>query len=84
MNKPIKIIGALILSALIIYSATMIVVRLKMTAMAYEFDELKASERSMKEEQARLRALISEKLSPDKMFLEDFSEPNPEQVVVIP
>ena len=84
MNKNFKFIGFSILVGVIVYSTAMIVIRLQMTNMAYEFEEMKGYERSMKEEQRRLRARLAKELSPENIKVEGFSEPRPEQVVVIP
>lgn len=67
-----------------LYSAAMIVLRLRMTEMGYQFEELKSYERILKEEQLRLRAELARKLSPQQLRLQGFAEPEARQVVVIP
>ena len=84
MKRSVKIIGVMVLGAVLIYSASLILIRLRMTAMAYKFEELKERERAMEEEQLKLKALLAEKLSPAKLILEGYSEPEPDQIVVIP
>jgi hypothetical protein len=73
-----------ILAGFIFYSAAMIVLRLRMTEMGYQFEELKTYERSLKEEQLRLRANLAKKLSPQQLRLQGFAEPESRQVVAIP
>lgn len=70
-----------ILIGTFLYGLIMMVVRLHLTQLAYHFDELKAYERSLKEEQLRLRAQISEALSPDRLKIEGFQEPQVSQVL---
>lgn len=69
---------------LILYGVFAIVIRLHMTQQAYQFYELKAYERSLKEEELRLRAELARALSPSHMSLENFREPQSNQVVKIP
>lgn len=76
--------GVMLLAGILLYSSAMMVIRLKMTEMAYTFEELKSYERSLREEQVRLRAEVSQRLSPAQLKLKGFSEPMPKQVVVIP
>jgi len=73
-----------ILTGVVIYGLSMIVIRLHITQMAYAFDEMKAYERSLKEEQLRLRASLARSLSPENLHAKDYQEPNPGQVVKIP
>lgn len=61
-----------------------LVVRLHVTQLAYEFDALKSYERSLQEEQLRLRAELAEDLSPSKLSHPEFIEPEPSQVVRLP
>lgn len=74
----------MIVGAVLLYGTSMIVVRLRMTELAYEFERLKNEERALREEQVRLRARLAEKLSPMRLKLDGFTEPSPEQVVKIP
>jgi hypothetical protein len=67
-----------------VYSVTMIVVRLQMTEMAYRFDAAKKDERSLQEEQMRLRSELARLLNPKSMKVADLQEPGPNQVRVIP
>jgi hypothetical protein len=82
--KNLKGIVLILFSGFLLYCGAMIVVRLSITQMAYQFEELKNYERSLKEEQLRLRASVSRKLSPQAWKLKGFTEPAPHQVVVIP
>jgi hypothetical protein len=66
------------------FGLSMLVIRLHMTQLAYEFEDLKNYERSLKEEQLRLRLRIAEALSPNQAHSKEFQEPRPDQVVVIP
>lgn len=68
----------------IFYGAGMIIIRLKMTETAYQFEEAKSYERTLREEQQRLRLKISESSGPDRMRLKNFQEPHPSQVTRIP
>ena len=79
-----KWIALSILGGFILYSASMIILRLRMTEMGYQFEELKTAERGLKEEQLRLRAELARKLSPQVLKLQGFSEPEAKQVVIIP
>lgn len=67
-----------------LYGLGMLFVRLHMTQMAYQFDEKKDYERSLMEEQMRLRLDLNRSLSPVQLKDLDFVEPEPEQVVMIP
>jgi hypothetical protein len=59
-----------------------------MTELGYEFEESKALERSLREEQVRLQAEISQRLSQSQFKKEwkalGYGEPEPRQVIVIP
>lgn len=79
-----KSISLSFLLHIILYGVLAIVIRLHMTQMAYQFHELKAYERSLKEEELRLRAELARELSPNFMKLDEFKAPEPDQVVVIP
>lgn len=74
---------ASILGAFILYSSAMIILRLRMTEMGYEFED-QNKERSLKEEQLRLRADLAKMLSPTSLRLKGFAEPEASQVVAIP
>lgn len=82
--KTWKKISFSLLLHIIAYGFLAIVIRLHMTQQAYQFHELKAYERSLKEEELRLRAKLAEALSPSRLKLEDYIAPQPEQVVRIP
>lgn len=73
-----------LLFAALFYSALMIVIRLKIMETAYQFEEAKAEERSLREEQQRLRVKISERLAPGRLKAVGFQEPEPSQIVLIP
>lgn len=55
-----------------------------MTQLAYSFEEKKEFERSLKEEQRRLKASIAEKLSLENLKTSEFEEPSANHVVFIP
>ena len=80
----LKLILAHMAAGFVLFSACMIVIRLRMTELGYRFEELKAYERTLKEEQLSLRAKIGERLAPQKLKLSGFTEPLPKQVVRIP
>lgn len=82
--RGLKRLFVFISAGLILYATGMIVVRLKMTETAYQFEEAKSYERSLKEEQQRLRARISTSEHPLSLKLKDFQEPHPQQIVRIP
>lgn len=70
---------------LALYSLGMIFVRLHMTQQAYQFRELKSQERSLIEEQQRLKVFIAESLAERKLLAEEsFLAPPPEKVVRLP
>jgi len=77
------ILGGLVGSVLL-YSIAMIVIRLHMTQMAYQFDQVKEYERSLQEEQLRLRARLAEALSPHHLDLFGLQTPQPSQLRRIP
>jgi len=79
-----KFILVTLLAGLVFYSVGMIIVRIKMTETAYEFEDHKSNQRALEEEQVRLKMKISERLSVSKLKLKDFSEPTPEQIIEIP
>ena len=72
----------------LLFVTAMMGIRLKMTELGYEFEEAKSLERSLKEEQVRLQAEISRKLSQSEFKKEwrsqGFGEPEPKQVIIIP
>lgn len=83
-SNRLKWIALSVLGGFVLYSASMVVLRLRMTELGYQFEELKTYERSLKEEQLRLRAELARKLSPQQLRLQGFSEPEARQVMVIP
>jgi len=72
------------LVSVLFFSLSMIAIRLHLTQLAYSFDDMKEYERSLKEEQLRMRAQLAEKLSPHHLYLDGFQEPKSDQVRVIP
>ncbi|MBN8555326.1 MAG: hypothetical protein J0L93_07775 [Deltaproteobacteria bacterium] len=89
VSTDLKKIVVILFSGFLLYCGAMIVIRLSITQMAYQFEELKNYERSLKEEQLRLRAGVSKKISPALSELRSwkekgFAEPAHNQVVVIP
>lgn len=82
--RGLKRFFVFIAAGMILYATGMIVVRLKMTETAYQFEEAKTYERSLREEQQRLRAKISFELPSLTTNLKDFQEPDPRQIVRIP
>lgn len=80
----IRGVGTAALWGLMFFGLSMLVIRLHMTQLAYEFEDLKSYERSLKEEQLRLRSKIAEHLSPNQAYSKDYVEPRPDQVVLIP
>ena len=83
-----KAVFGLLGGTFLLYVTTMMVVRLEMTSLAYDFDDVKNNERALREEQLRLQAMISRKLSDSqqrKIWREQgYEEPSPTQVVIIP
>lgn len=79
-----KRIAILAIAALAIWGLGMLAVRLHLTQLAYEFESLKRYERSLKEEEIRLRALLAEKFSLDRLQSDDLVSPQPDQVVRLP
>ena len=67
-----------------VYSVSMIVIRLQMTEMAYRFESAKKDERSLQEEQMRLRSELARLLNPKNTKVSALQEPGPNQVKVIP
>lgn len=67
-----------------LYGLLMLGIRLHLNQMAYQFDERKAYERTLKEHQRRLEAKLLERLSPGHESFQSFQEPKPEEVVRIP
>lgn len=83
----IQVIKSIVFSLFVgtaIYSICMIVIRLQMTEMAYRFEAAKKDERSLQEEQMRLRSELAQLLNPGKMKVTSLQEPGPQQVRVIP
>lgn len=77
-----------LLGGFLLYTALMMIVRLKVTELGYEFEEAKILERSLREEQVRLQAEISRYLSQTqrrKVWKDlGYRDPEPQQMVVIP
>ena len=82
--KISKLVLGCLLGGLLLYSLGMIIVRIKMTETAYQFEEYKSAQRALQEEQIRLKVKISERLAVSRLKLKDFSEPSPDQVREIP
>ncbi len=66
----------------------MMVIRLEITSLAYQFEQVKTAEREAREEQLRLQAEISKRLA-DASFRgfwkeRGYDEPSPDQVVIVP
>ena len=70
--------------SVVFYLLGMLVIRLHMTQLAYTFEESKEYERSLKEEQRRLKASLAQELSLENLGRLDFLEPEAEKVVFIP
>lgn len=88
MRSPAKKFIILFAGSLLLYSTLMIVIRLKITELGYEFEEVKGYERALREEQLVLRADLARKLSvqhlKDRWKERGYDEPEPKQIVVIP
>jgi len=82
--KIARFILSLMIFAVVSYGLGMIIVRLSLTQTAYSFEEAKSEERELREEQVRLRARISERLSPRSLQRLGFAEPQPGQIVELP
>ncbi|MDB5037995.1 MAG: hypothetical protein JWQ35_1523 [Bacteriovoracaceae bacterium] len=86
--KSYKRVIVLCVGAVFLYSALMIIIRLRITELGYEFEEAKAYERELREEQLKLRVdladLVSEKRIKSRISVKGFAEPEPKQIVVIP
>jgi len=65
---------------------SMLVIRLHMTQLAYQFYELKSYERSLKEENLRLKAELAGYLSPNfsEKGFEGWKQPEPHELRLIP
>ncbi len=70
--------------AFLFWGLASLVIRLHLTQMAYEFDTMKRYQRSLKEEELRLRAELAERLSISHIHSPQFREPEPDQVVRLP
>jgi hypothetical protein len=79
-----KIIFASLGVFFVLYVVLSIVVRLHITQMAYRFQDLKAYERSLKEEQVRLKAELAKTFAVEKLSLSSYQLPDPTQIVRIP
>lgn len=66
-----------------LYFLSLLAIRLHITQMAYQFTDLKSYERSLIEEQRRLRVGISEKISALAGADQEFRDPRIEQVKVL-
>jgi hypothetical protein len=88
VKKNIKKYFILMAGAILLYSSLMILIRLKITELGYEFEETKAYERALREEQLVLRADLANRLSvrglKKRWEAKGFAEPEPKQIVVIP
>ena len=84
MGSFLKQLGLILLIATLIYSGSLIIIRLKMTQKGYAFEQLKEYERALKEEQLRLKAKLAGALSPARFKVEGFKEPEPHQIIRIP
>lgn len=80
----IRVWGVIALIGLLFYGLSMLVIRLHTTQMAYQFHELKTYERSLKEENLRLKAELAEFLSPNANKDEAWKLPEPSEMVRIP
>ena len=84
----VRSIFLLMAASILIYVTTMMIVRLEITSMAYDFDQVKTNERALREEQLRLQAEISRALADSRQRKiwrdQGFEEPSPKQVVIIP
>lgn len=80
----IRLWGGLFLLGFLLYGLSMLVIRLHTTQMAYQFYELKTYERSLKEENLRLKAELAEFLGPDKDKDQAWKLPEPAEMVRIP
>jgi hypothetical protein len=68
----------------VLYGLCMLALRLHTTQMAYQFYELKTYERSLKEENLRLKVELAEYLSPLQGKNSEWKIPEPDEVVLIP
>lgn len=88
MKRGLKLSVLIGLGGVLLYCLAMIVVRLRITELAYEFDDAKNDERALKEEQVRLRAEIGKLLTSNdfrrQMKAQGFAEPEPNQIQRIP
>ncbi len=80
----IRKIATILFFGFLFYAVGMMVIRLRITQLAYEYEELKKYERNAHEEQLRLRATLAKRLSPVHKNFKDFREPEPNQIVMIP
>ena len=67
-----------------LYVVMAIVIRLHITQLAYQFQDLKAYERSLKEEQVRLKSELAKILALEAKSQASYQIPNPIQVVRVP
>lgn len=82
--KTWNFLFAQIVTYTLLFSLSLLFIRLHITQMAYRFEERKDYERSLMEEQMRLRLELYQALSPLQFEKRDFKEPLPEEVVRIP
>lgn len=80
--KKIIIVSAGVFICLYVVMA--IVIRLHITQLAYQFQDLKAYERSLKEEQVRLKSELAKILALEAKSQASYQIPNPIQVVRVP
>lgn len=77
-----------ILGGGLFFATAMMAIRIRITELGYEFEDAKVLERSLREEQVRLQAEISRRLSQSQFKKEwkalGYGEPEPRQVIVIP
>lgn len=80
--KKIVLISAGVFVCLYVVMA--IVIRLHITQLAYQFQDLKAYERSLKEEQVRLKSELAKVLALEVKSQSSYRIPEPHQVIRIP
>ena len=84
----LRLIFFTLLGGFLLYTTLMMIIRLQVTELGYEFEEAKIFERNLREEQVRLQAEISRNLSQTqrrKMWRDlGYRDPEPQQMVVIP
>ncbi|TVQ79537.1 MAG: hypothetical protein EA369_04410 [Bradymonadales bacterium] len=73
-----------ILTGVLLYGLITLGIRLHMTQLAYQFFDLKSYERSLKEENLRLKAELAEALSPKASWKSGWKVPEPSQLRRLP